>query len=131
MYFFISKIIGLQDGAPVRITKVPGNIPLVVFHDQVLCPSFQWTKGYHDYCFALSSLAYRDLPPSILILVVIFEANSKNCLVSCIRKHGFYGTLRNSKDTLTVSDTVVYVAGFLYWPKHRLVIFSGVHKLLQ
>ena len=53
-----ARLAGIRGTAPTRTFQVPGNLPLPVLHDRVLCPLFGWTRGYHDYRFAIPPSGY-------------------------------------------------------------------------
>ena len=74
-----ARVKGLHnDAAPSRRIAVPGNMLLSAFHDRVLCPSFGWTRGYHDYRFAVPPSGYEHSPPKIPMCDIIFGAASKD-----------------------------------------------------
>lgn len=117
-----ARVTGLRGASPTRKFAVSGRIPLSILHDRILCPIFGWTRGYHDYRFIAPPSAYKDGPPKIPLLDIIFGAVSADPLTtSFMPKHGYYGTLRGDASTApTVLDTVACVADLLYLPGHRL-----------
>lgn len=114
------RIAGLKAGAPIRQIEIPGEIPLAILHDRVLCPVFGWTRGYHDYRFAVPPSGYQQSPPKIPLFDIVFGAQSTDSLMSPVSMHGFYGTLRGSCHSATLCDNTVCVADFLHLPGHKL-----------
>ncbi|CAB9519619.1 expressed unknown protein [Seminavis robusta] len=109
-----ARLAGIQkDSAPKRVVTVSGNTPLAVLHDRVLCPVFGWTRGYHDYRFAIPPAGYSPYePPKFAILEILFGPEFRR--PSLIGRHGFYGTLRSIDVLASIPDAKVCVADLLY-----------------
>ena len=125
---FSARLCGLGEGAPRRTVEVPGKLLLSTLHDRILCPLFGWTRGYHNYRFHLPPSAYKESPPKIPLLDLVFGAKADYPgLGPLMPMQGYYGTLRSgSSDSPTVGDTEVCVADFLHLPGHRLYHVLGL-----
>lgn len=125
-----ARIAGLL-GAPSREIIVPGNLPLAVLHDRVLCPVFGWTRGFHDYRFCLPPSAYEYGPPKNPSYDLLIGADSNGTFSSIgsmmCSSHGYYGTLRESPHygVKSVSDTQVCLADLLQAQGHELIHVLG------
>jgi hypothetical protein len=115
-----ARISGLR-GAPSREIIVPGNLPLAVLHDRVLCPVFGWTRGFHDYRFCLPPSDYEYGPPKNPSYDLLFGAES-DLACTAFNNHGYYGTLRKSPHSgaKSVNDTQVCLADLLQAQDHEI-----------
>ena len=113
------RVVGLDASIKVASVevKVPGNLPLAVFYDRVLCPLFGWTRRYHDFAFIVHPSGYKDCPPVNPKNDVVFGATTK--CVPFITPHGFYGTLRDYHP-LRGDDSIVCLADLLQKPGHEI-----------
>jgi len=100
-------VVGLKiKDSPTREVVVPGNMPLSVFHDRVLCPVFEWTRGYHDFVFVTHTSGYKYGPPKNPFIDVCFGAVVN--VTSLINMHGFGGAIRQDYFLLRVDDSAVW-----------------------
>ena len=113
------RVVGLD--ASIKVVsvevKVPGNLPLAVLYDRVLCPLFGWTRGYHDFAFIVHPSGYKDCPPANPNNDVVFGATTKG--LPQITPQGFYATLRDLYP-LRIDDSVVCLADLLQNPGHEI-----------
>lgn len=109
-----ARFAGIQsDVAPARVVKVAGSTPLAAFHDRIICPMFGWTRGFHDYRFALPPAMYAPHePPKFSLLEILFGPESGQ--TNCMPQYGFYGTLRCTSVLACIPDTKVCVADLLH-----------------
>lgn len=110
-----ARITGLKERYPTRLIKVLGSTPLSALHDRVLCPVFGWTRGYHDYRFAIPPSGYQNGVPKIALLDLIIVGRDSNSggMMSFMTSRNSHGILRTDDSLSVLSDSKVCVADFL------------------